>query len=143
MPGGLGDVVPGCLGNHSQFGSLLLQPSFPSGKGSSGLVSRDRPFSPDEFVLQSPFIIVPIASVPLSIQEEDFLASVRPECCMSSIPTLQDLWTLLLVPVGPGSWPVHGPALLDCRLPSGLHQCCRGICMDSIPRVSTSRVPTR
>ena len=40
----------------------------------------------------------------------------RPECCVSSIPTLQDSWTLLTVPVGCGGRPVRGPVLwtTDC-----------------------------
>ena len=44
----------------------------------------------NEFVLHSPFIVVPVAPVLLSIRERDFLASVRPECCVSSVPALQD-----------------------------------------------------
>ena len=73
---------------------------------------------------------------------EDFLASVRPECCVSSIPALQDSWTLLVAPVGSGSQPVCGPVLLDCRLRSGIHLGCRGLCVGSVPRGSASRVPT-
>ena len=70
----------------------------------------------NEFVLHSTAIIVPVAPVLLSIREEDFLASIHPECCVSSIHALQDSWSLLLVPVSPGSQPVRGPVLLDCRL---------------------------
>ena len=44
----------------------------------------------NEFVLHSPFITVPVAPVLLSIQEGDFLASVRSECCVSSVSALQD-----------------------------------------------------
>ena len=75
----------------------------------------------NEFVLHSPFIIVPVAPVLLSIREGDFLASVRPECCMSSVPALQDSWTLLVAPVGSGSrfvvlcfWPVDYPQVFTC-----------------------------
>ena len=74
-----------------------------------------------EFVLHSPFIIVLVAPVRLSIREGDFLESVRPECCVSSVPALQDSWMLLLVPVGTSGRPVRGPLLFDCRLPSGIH----------------------
>ena len=73
----------------------------------------------NEFVLHSPFIIVPVAPELLSIREGDFLASVCPGCCVSSVPALQGSWALL-APVGSGSRPVHAPVLLDCRLPLGV-----------------------
>ena len=95
----------------------------------------------NEFVLHSPFIIVPVAPVLLSIREGNFLASIRPECCVSSVPALQDSWTLLVVaPISSGSQLVRGPVLLDCRLPSGVHLCCRGLWVGSVPRDSASRV---
>ena len=62
---------------------------------------------------------------------------------MSSVPALQDWWTLLLAPVGSGGRRVLGPVLLDCRLPSGIHLCCSGLCVGSVPQASASRVPAR
>ena len=85
------------------------------------------------FVLHSPFIIVPVAPVLLSIREGDFPASVRLECCVSSVPALQDSWTLLVALISSGSRPIRGSVLLDCRLPSGVHLCCRGLCVGSVP----------
>ena len=41
VPGGLRSVVPGCLGNNSWSESQLIQLSFPGGKDSGRLVSRD------------------------------------------------------------------------------------------------------
>ena len=55
---------------------------------------------------------------------------------MSSVPALQDSWTLLVAPISSGSRPVHGPVLFDCRLPSGI-----GLCVGSVPRDSASQVP--
>ena len=50
----------------------------------------------DEFVLHFPFFIVPVAPVRLSIRAQgDFLASICPEGCVSSVPALQDSWALL------------------------------------------------
>ena len=97
----------------------------------------------NEFVLNSPFIIVPVAPVLLSIREGDILASVHPECSVSSVPALQDSLVFLLALVGSGSQPVRGLVLLDCRLPSGIYLYCSGLCVGSIPRDSASRVPAR
>ena len=49
----------------------------------------------NEFVLHSPFFTVPVAPVRQSIREGDFLVSIRPEVCVSSVPALQDSWALL------------------------------------------------
>ena len=49
----------------------------------------------NDFVLHSPFFIVPVAPVRQSIREGDFLASIRPRVCVSSVPALQDSWALL------------------------------------------------
>ena len=57
----------------------------------------------NKFVLHSPFIIVPVASVLLSIP-----SVCRLECF---ILALQDSWTLLVVLAGYGSRPVRGPVL--------------------------------
>ena len=46
----------------------------------------------NKFVLHSPFFIVPVAPVHLSIREGDFLASIHPVGCLSSVPALQNSW---------------------------------------------------
>ena len=55
----------------------------------------------NEFVLHSLFFIMPVIPVRPAIREGDFLASIRPEVCVSSVPALQDSWELLwLLSVG-------------------------------------------
>ena len=49
----------------------------------------------NEFVLHSPFCIVSVAPACQSIREGDFLASIRSEVCVSSVPAPQDSWVLL------------------------------------------------
>ena len=94
-PGSREDAVQGCLGDHPQSGSQLLQSSFPDGKGDRGLASRDRLSHLNEFVLQTPFKMETVASVLLSVREGDFLASIDLKDAYFQIPVHQSSRTLL------------------------------------------------
>ena len=96
----------------------------------------------NKFVLHSLFFLVPVAPLRPSIREGDFLASIRPEVRVSSMPALQDSWALLWL-VSVGMLPVHSPVLFDCCLPSVVHLGCSGLSVGSVPRDSTFRVPVR
>ena len=100
VPGGREDVVQGCLGDHPQSGSRLLQSSFPGGKGDGGGGSLSLSLSLshlNEFVRQTPFKMETVASVLLSVREGDFLASINLKDVYFQIPVHQSSRKLLRI----------------------------------------------
>ena len=116
-PGSQEDLVQGCLGSRPRSGSRLLQSSFPGGKGDGGLVSRDRPLSPERVCSAN------------SVQDGDhrlcapvhpwgrFPSFRRPDWFVFPNTQSSGLEEALEVPVGWGNLPVRGPVLWDCQLP--------------------------
>ena len=82
VPGGLKGAVSGCLGNHSRFGSRLLQPSFPGGRGSGGLLSHDRPLSPER-VCSAISVHHSTCSPCASVYPRGIFPSIRSPCVLS------------------------------------------------------------
>ena len=103
------------------------------------LFFRDQPLSSERVC--SAFSVLhgacrPYASV---CREGDFLASIRPEVRVSSVPALQDLWALLwLLSVG-----MVGQFVALCFSTVSYPPVFTLVAVGSVPRDSTSRVPVR
>ena len=101
-PGGREDVAQGRLGNRPRSWSRLLQSSFPGGKGDGGWRPVIDLSHLNEFVLQTPFKMEPVASMLLSVREGDFLASVGLKDTYFQIPVHRSSRKLLRFLLGGG-----------------------------------------
>ena len=84
---GRGDACQRSLRNRPRSGSWLLQSSFPGGEGIWRLAAHDLSLSHlNEFVHLTWFKMETVASVLLSVREEDFLASLDLKDAYFQIP---------------------------------------------------------
>ena len=138
---GRGDACQRSLRNPPRSGSRLLQSSFPGGEGVWRLETWIDLSHLNEFVHLTRFKMETVASVLLSVREEDFLASLDLKDACFQIPIFEEA---IEVHVGGDGLPVPSPVFRTVDCSPGLHQGLRGrVSVGTLPRDQTSPLSGR